>query len=160
MRIEKTIITTKINKLKTTAAVIASAVCFLSSCTDDTMFFSYHPVDNERWEKSDDLKFKIIASHYSGECESFVVLRSNEKYPFKNLSVNVETTIKDSTFTKRVDFDINSGIASGFRHNDYVMPVNKFMTDENDTIYVRIAHNMKHNVLHGITDVGIKITKH
>ena len=160
MRIEKTKILTRINKLKTTAAVIASAVCFLSSCTDDTVYFSYHPVDNERWEKSDDIKFSIVPSRYSGKCESFVVLRTNDRYPFKNLSVSVETIIRDTVFTKRVDFEVGRKTNSSFRHNDLVMPVSQFSVNENDTLHIRIAHNMKQNVLQGITDVGVKITKH
>ena len=159
MRIERTKILTKISKIITTAAVIAPAVCFLSSCTSDTVYFSYHPVDNERWEKSDDITFDVIPSRYSGRCASYVVMRTNDRYPFKNLSVSVETTTKDSTYKKRVDFDIVKSTGNGFRHNDYVMPLNKFTINENDTLHIRIAHNMKQNVLQGITDVGLKISK-
>ena len=159
MRIKRSKIIQKINKIMTTAAVTASAVCFLSSCSeDDTLYFSYEPVDNEKWEKSDDLHFTIAPQRYKGNCKSFVVLRMNEKYPFKNVSVNVETKLHGIKAVKRVDFDVRHN-HSGIRHNDYIMPVNKLYVEENDTIYVRIAHNMKTNMLHGITDVGIKVIK-
>ena len=159
MKIKKSKITQKITKVMTTAAVTASAVCFLSSCSDnDTLYFSYKPVDNERWEKSDDLHFVIAPQRYKGSCKGFVVLRMNDKYPYKNMSVNVETCLHGVKSIKRVDFDIRHD-NQGIRHEDYIMPVNKLYVDETDTVRVRISHNMKTNTLHGITDVGVKVIK-
>lgn len=149
----------KINKIMTTAAVIAPAVCFLSSCSSDTVYFSYQTVDDERWDKADNVSFEIVPSRQSGKCNGFVVLRMNDKYPYKNLSVNVETAMKGMPCRhRRVDFDVTRNY-QGIRHNDYIMPLDTFTLSEGDTLRIRIAHDMKRHVLRGITNVGVKIEK-
>ena len=143
----------------TTAAVIAPAVCFLSSCSDDTVYFSYQTVDDEQWEKSDNLYFDIVPKRHSGKCSGFVVLRMNDKYPFRNLSLNVETSGRGIPCRhKRVDFDVTRNYR-GIRHNDFIMPLDTFSVSEGDTLHIRIAHDMKKQVLRGITNVGVKLEK-
>lgn len=158
--IERIKITKKINKiLLTTAAVFASAVCFLSSCSSDTVYFSYQPVDSEHWDKSDDLNFDIVSSRNNGTCDSYIVLRTNDNYPFKNLSLYVETSIRNNKEVKQIDFDLTNSTGSSIRHNDYIVPFKKISLNENDTLHVRIVHNMQNAVLKGITNAGIKIVR-
>lgn len=159
MRTEKLKKITKIINIKTTAAVFASAVCFLSSCDSNTVYHSFQPIGSVQWEKSDGIYFDVVSAHYEGPCESFVVIRTNEKYPYKNLSVYVTSSLNDSTSAHRVDFDLTKDERRGIRHNDYIMPIRKFMIGGNDTIRVRISHNMQINKIEGITDVGIKVNK-
>ncbi len=140
--------------------MIASAVCFLASCGGDTLYFSYQPIDKGEWEKSDDVHFDVAMPQYEGRCKSFIVLRTNDTYPYKNLSVFVESRRKnDSMMVKRIDFDLTKSEAKGMRHNDYTIPFKEFNVNKDDTIHVRISHNMRTNLLKGITDVGIKIKR-
>lgn len=151
--------TTIINKILTTAAVIASAVCFLSSCSSDTVYNSYHPIDKGEWDKADGVSFDVIPARYEGACRSFVVVRTNGKYPYKNLSLFVQSSMNDDVTTSRIDFDLTKHKNDGIRHNDYIMPIREFMVGEGDTIHVRISHNMHSGIINGITDVGIKLEK-
>ena len=159
MRTERLKKITIINKILTTAAVFASAVCFLSSCDNSTIYNSFHPIDKTEWDKADGVCFDIIPSHYEGNCESYVVVRTNGKYPYKNLSLFVQSTLNDNVTTNRIDFDLTKYKNDGIRHNDYIMPIREFAVSKDDTIHVRISHNMQTNIIGGITDVGIRLDK-
>lgn len=143
----------------TTAGVTTAAVCFLSSCMSDTLYFSYKTVDDERWDKSDDVFFEFVPSRHEGRCRSYMLLRTNGNYPYKNLSLNIETKLKGSIRRSRLDFDVTPDPSSGFRHNDYIMPIDTFSVSEGDTLHIHVSHDMKKHILKGITDVGIKITE-
>lgn len=136
----------------------------LLSCTDGVNFDEYQHTSISGWEKNDTLTF--MTSHFT-ETGIYAInlgLRVNGTFPFTDLRLIVEQKLmkerKISTDTidcaltdKRGNF-----IGQGVSFYQYSFPINKIDVKEGDSIRIRVRHDMKREILPGISDIGIKIT--
>jgi gliding motility-associated lipoprotein GldH len=50
-------------------------------------------------------------------------------------------------------------LGDGVSHYQYLLPLNSLMLHQKERLRVAIRHNMKREILPGITDVGIRLTR-
>lgn len=48
----------------------------------------------------------------------------------------------------------------GISYYQYNFPINVYQLNKNDSIHVTIRHDMKREILPGISDIGLKVVKH
>lgn len=159
------------NKFLTILITVAMA---LACCNRTTVYHQYKHISPEGWNRTDTLYFHISTAKERVLLHEELELRTTCHYPFTNLSLIVEQIIypshTDTTFyssqnVRRVDtlncclIDKN-GLTTGKGIN-YIQ--NHFQLadigiNKGDSIDIIVHHNMRKEVLHGIADIGIRIT--
>lgn len=135
------------------------------SCNRKTVFYRYSHIPVSGWEKSDTLTFDIAAADASGKYKEEIGLRTNRIYPFVNLTLIVEQTVMPSRDTHCDTLNCHLISADGQSEGygvgsyQYLFNLKDINLDKGDSLHIRIRHDMRREILPGITDVGVKITK-
>lgn len=136
-----------------------------SSCDNGVVYDTYNHTQIEGWEKNDTLVFDVPRLVSSGRYRMEVGLRTNGTFPFTGLSVVVEQTVipgyKTFTDTLRCRLTDEKGNVLGrgvscFQYNFILSDVD---LAKGDSLHVRVRHIMKREILPGISDVGLKVTR-
>ncbi len=135
------------------------------SCDRKTVYAHYEHTDTYGWEKNDTLKFGIPPLKHSGIYHEELGIRHNFSYPFKRLTVSIEQTIypkgEKREYTANCNFIDEQGAkeSSGIVLFQYNRPVANLELQEGDSLHICIIHNMKREILPGISDIGIMLTE-
>ena len=147
---------------------LCSTMTFLSSCKDNLVYDQYIHTPISGWEKNDTLSFDIAPFDSTGAYEEQLGLRITGAYPFMSLTLIVEQSIYPNKSKKdkieKVDtiqcnLIDNNGITrgQGISYYQYNFPINIYQFHKNDSIHITIRHDMKREILPGISDIGIKV---
>ena len=137
----------------------------LVSCDNRTVFSHYESTPVRGWERNDTLSFYIESLQETGMYTEEVGLRITGDYPFMGLSLIVEQTIQPSNITivdtLNCDLIDESGHANGkgINHYQYLLPLTTLKLSKDESVHVAIRHCMKREILPGITDVGLKLSR-
>ena len=140
----------------------------LSSCKDALVYDSYVHTPIAGWEKNDMLSFDIPPLAEDGYYQEQLGLRITGAYPFMGLTLIVEqTTYKnkikdevkvDTVQCKLIDHNGNT-TGQGVSYYQYNFPIKIYRMSANDSIHVTIKHDMKREILPGISDIGFKLSR-
>lgn len=146
-------------------SVVVTMLLLFSSCDNGVVYDTYNHTQIEGWEKNDTLVFDVPRLVSSGRYRMEVGLRTNGTFPFTGLSVVVEQTVipgyKTFTDTLRCRLTDEKGNVLGrgvscFQYNFILSDVD---LAKGDSLHVRVRHIMKREILPGISDVGLKVTR-
>lgn len=146
------------------------ATMSLPSCKHSTVFDSYAHTPIAGWEKNDTLSFEVSPLLEPGHYKQSLGLRITGAYPFMGLTLIVEQTVYhrnrkipgeckiDTVNCQLID---NNGVSKGqgISYYQYNFPINIYQMHQGDSIHVAIRHDMKREILPGVSDIGIKISK-
>lgn len=131
-----------------------------TACEHRMVYNHYEHVTAAGWEKTDDISFDVRPVSSSGKYAELVELRINHDYPFTGLTLIVEQTIYpskvmrcDTLNCQLIDQQGNT-IGNGVSQYQYQFPLTTLRLAKNDSLHVSIRHDMKREILGGITDVG------
>ncbi len=137
----------------------------LTACRKDTVYFHYKHTPLSGWEKNDTLIFQPPAMKQAGTYKEALGLRISEGYPFMGLNLIIEQTVLPS-HEKRSDtlrcnvIDQQSNIqGQGVSQYQFLFPLTTINLKEGDKLYIAVRHDMKREILPGISDVGIRLTR-
>lgn len=137
----------------------------LSACNRKLVYDRYASTPISGWEKNDTLSFDIRPVSGTDTYYMWLGLRTSEDYPFTAVTLIVEQHIypKDTIVNDTVKCQITDrhGNASGSGVNflQYRFPVNSLQLQDGDSIHIRVRHDMKREILPGISDVGISLQR-
>lgn len=141
---------------------VAVAMAF-ASCNRSTIYSQYLHTPLSGWEKNDTLTFSIPRMQTDMELKAIIGLRITDAYPFKTVCLIVEKAISpdniiDSDTINCSLFD-NDGMSKGrgvscYQFNYHVSNMHLM---KGDSVAIHIRHNMKREILPGISDVGITL---
>lgn len=145
--------------------ILLGAVLALAACTRNRVYDRYAHTPVAGWERNDTLVFDVPPVAAAGDYVSRLGMRISGGYPFMGLTVVVEQTVLPS---RRVTADtlacqlINAdgtprGRGMGFYQ--YSFPVTAGHLDKGDSLHVTIRHNMRREILPGISDVGFQLSR-
>lgn len=140
------------------------AVC-LASCTTNTVYDSYSHTPLTGWEKNDTLTFCVPKLREAGLYNQSVGLRMTNAFPFTSISLIVEQRIlpKGRVVTDTLKCHITDArgnfLGDGVSSYQYLVPLRKEMLNKGDSLRITIRHNMKREILPGVSDVGFKISR-
>lgn len=145
------------------AALILSVL--FAACNDKKVYDTFHHTPLAGWEKNDSLSFDVPKLKTSGRYLSTLALRIDDEYPFMGLTLIVEQTVHPS-HTKHVD-TLNCALigtngipkGQGIGYYQYAFGVTSMNLQKGDSLHISVRHNMKREILPGISNVGVSLTK-
>ena len=143
----------------------------LASCNGNVAYDKYAHTPISGWEKNDVLTFDIDSLDASGTYDRKLGLRVTEAYPFMKLTLIVETkcyvkgnalqepTIKNDTVVCRLinEKGVTTGQGISLYQYDYAIPAATYQ--EGDSLHIEVRHDMKREILPGISDIGLKMIR-
>lgn len=136
-----------------------------TACDRKTIFHQYNHTAATGWERSDTMFYNVGKINGSGAFKEEIDLRLNGTYPFLGLCIIVEHTIYPANITTfdtlncsfdRPDIKYKS---NGISYRQYRYHLKDINLTESDSVTIRLRHNMMREVLPGIADIGVKLTK-
>ncbi len=137
----------------------------LVGCNRKTIYSHYEHTPIDGWENNDTLSFTVTPIRSDGTYSENVGLRISSMFPFTGLTLIVHQQVlpyglmrSDTLHARLISQD---GIiqGQGISHFQYDFHIADLHLKANDTLLVKIHHNMKRELLPGVSDVGITLTK-
>ena len=153
------------NNSKCIALLAAMLLLVLSACNRKLVYDRYLSTPISGWEKNDTLSYDIRPVSGTDTYDMWLGLRTSEAYPFTAITLIVEQHIypKDTIVNDTVNCKLTArhGNASGTGVNfhQYRFPVTELQLQDGDSIHIRVRHDMKREILPGISDVGISLRR-
>lgn len=135
-----------------------------AGCNRKTLYHRYAHTPLTEWERADTLKFSMKPAVRSAVVQRDVEVRISEQYPFQSLNLVIEQTTLPSNVVRRDTLDCklidpNGNIlGDGITLFQYRFHLPDTSLSEGDSVSISIHHNMKREMLPGISDVGIRLT--
>ncbi len=144
--------------------MITVALAF-AACNSKTVYSHYEPTPIEGWERSDTLVYKDIVIKATADYKEEIGLRINDAFPFRSIFLEVEQHVrpmnlfKTDTLSCRL-IDRNGNVKGrGLSYYQYNFHLTTLHLNAGDTLDIRIRHHMKREILPGIANVGMTISK-
>jgi gliding motility-associated lipoprotein GldH len=140
-------------------------VLLFTACKRSTVYFHFEDVPESGWEKNDLVSFDLDKQTSDATYQEELALRINSKYPFMRLTLIVEQTIYPASHTITDTLNCNlidergNAIAKGISQHQYLFPLKNLQLQRADSVHLSVHHNMKREILPGITSIGIKLSK-
>ena len=136
----------------------------LASCNRKTVYYHYEHAPVSGWEKTDVLDF-YIPSVSAGTYREELGLRIDKSFPFMGLCLVIKQTILPSGYVHSdtlncslIDEEGNNK-GPGLSYYQYNFHVNTLQLQDGDSLHITVKHNMKREIMPGISDVGIRLDK-
>lgn len=147
----------------------------LVACNGKTIYSHYEPTPIEGWERSDTLVYSNIVIKATADYKEEIGLRINDAFPFRSLFLVVEQhvrhngqwsvvngqqpIVKTDTLSCRL-IDKNGNVKGrGLSYYQYNFHLTTLRLNAGDTLDIRIRHHMKREILPGIANVGMTLSK-
>lgn len=141
------------------------AVLAICSCDETVVYDSYRHISTAGWERNDTLVYDVKPVAHSGNYTEELGLRLDGNYPFMQLWMVVEQTILPSrmvhTDTVTCDVTTHNGTPLGHGVNLYqhAVPIGSVSLAEGDSLHIVVRHCMRRELLSGISEVGVKLSR-
>lgn len=140
-------------------------VLLLTGCKQSTVYYHFENTSESGWEKNDELHFVVDSISADATYQEELALRISNRYPFMRLSLIVEQTVYPAgkTMVDTLDCslidDRGNAIGQGVSQYQYLFLLKNLELHRGDSLHLAVHHDMKREILPGITSVGIRIKK-
>lgn len=145
--------------------MVVMAVAVLVACADTRSFDHYEHTDVQGWSRSDAVTFDV-QPQWKGIYSMQLGLRATQDYPYRNLSVVVETTVLPRKECRRdtVSCTLNDDLGRMTGNNGVSLAetqhvVNELHLQQGDSLHITVHHLMRYETLPGVSEVGIRLDK-
>ena len=138
----------------------------IASCHERKVYDHYTPTPLEGWAKDDTVTFLLPKAETEGVYGMDLKLRSNGSYPFMGITLIVEKTFFPSLFKSTDTIPCllreENGMPrqQGVSYYQNIFHIGEIHLNSGDSLQVTVRHDMKRELLPGIGDVGIMLTKY
>lgn len=143
--------------------VLLTAV--LTACEWNTVYNHYEHTPIAGWEKNDTLNFIVGPLKDGGDYVEEVGVRISGDYPFTGLNLIVEQLLlpshekrSDTLCCSLIDEQGNAK-GRGISHYQYLFHLTTLKVEPDGQLHIAIRHDMKREILPGIADIGIKLSR-
>lgn len=152
------------NKLLLKTLFSALILLLLCACESKMCYSHYEHIDNDGWERGDTVFFKIPPVKEAGVYQLAVGVRSRLSYPYQTLVLNVHHTILPKTDSRGRSitcpiYDETGETDNGIAYTQHEFPLDTISLSQNDSIHIAVTHLMRQWQIHGISDIGISLTR-
>lgn len=151
-------------KQKTAFIMVAIATMVLSvACHNTTIYNDYQHTHLKGWKKNNRLNFHVPPMQDAATCQQYIGIRLTDLYPFQTLSLIIQQTIypENETLSDTLNFEVideqGQLRGNGLNISQMELPFRSVTLKEGDSIHVTIQHNMRRDILEGISDIGLRI---
>jgi len=146
-------------------ALILMAGVLLCACGQQKVYSRFQHVSETGWEKADTISFSIPPVAEGGLFLEEMGLRINTTFPFQSLTLQVSQTIfpegrqeKYTVFCPLVDKE-GDRTGAGISLFQYTFPIHDITLNHGDSVQINVLHCMKREIMMGITEVGITLSR-
>ncbi len=146
-------------------ALILFCIIFFSACNEHKVYDKFRETPMSGWEKNDTLKYDVPRVKVGGSYHIGLSMRIGNNFPFKSITLIVEQTIfpshKKNTKSVKCNVIDNNGRATGrgIGIYQYDFDVTTLNLHANDSLHICIRHNMKREIIPGVSNVGIYVSR-
>ncbi len=143
------------------AVSIYLTVATFLSCSSNVVYASYEHSPLSGWERNDTLVFNVPAVTVPSTYRQRIGLRMTGSFPFTSLSLIVEQRIYPSgkvvadTLKCPVTDERGNFLGDGISAFQYSFELREMALNVGDSLHVTVRHNMKREILPGVSDVGL-----
>lgn len=155
----------KTKGLLSVAMASVLVVILLTACDHRVVYDRYQSTPLAGWEKNDTLSFAIPSLEKTAIYRAVLGVRTTDAYPFTSITLIVEQEIlparrfvSDTICCHLTDAQGNV-LGDGISYRQYQFDISTQQLQEGDSLHVVVRHNMKREILPGVSDVGIRLTK-
>ncbi|MDR1526115.1 MAG: gliding motility lipoprotein GldH [Dysgonamonadaceae bacterium] len=149
-----------------TRYIIALFICLLlPACSQPEVFSEFRSFSDARWDKREAIRFETSIRDISVPYRVMIELRNNDYYPFRNLWLFIEYqtpggSVRTDTLCTDLADAYGKWYGTGISLYSYSFPyqINVQYPDTGTYSYT-IRQGMRADVLKGITDIGLRISK-
>ena len=140
-------------------------VVFSVTACDHKVYDHYCHTPVAGWEKNDTLCYDIAPMQQQGMYQLGVGLRLSNAYPFMGITLIVEQTVwpQRRTLIDTVECRLvgqhGKHKQHGISYFQYTQPIGKLSLQAGDSLHITVRHDMQRDILPGVSDVGIFMTK-
>ena len=144
--------------------VVLLALIVLCGCQQQVAYHEFRHIYEPGWDKSDTIHFETRSLSAGGSYRLDAELRTDKNYPFQKLTIEIEQTVYPSKekYHDVIDCDLISeeGVieGDGISYFQYQFHVRDLSLHQGDSVHICLTHNMKREIMPGITDVGIRLS--
>lgn len=137
----------------------------LLSCTGRKVYDTYHHTFISGWDRGEVLSYDVPKVKTASKYSTMLGLRVSDVYPFQSLTLIVEQTVYPKKITRRDTlncqiYDSRGTIrGKGISYFQYHYQVSQMNLQEGDSLHVTVRHDMRREIIPGIADVGIEISR-
>lgn len=137
----------------------------LAACNRRLVYDKYQSTPVAGWEKNDTLSFSISPVDSTASYEARLGLRVTDAYPFTALTLIVEQhvypggEVRVDTVQCQLADGRGNATGKGLSYHQYQFPVATVQLQHGDSIHVRVRHDMKREILPGVSDVGMSLRR-
>lgn len=148
-----------------TWVVLLAAVLLLCACHRQKVYSHFQHVSATGWEKTDTFFFVIPPMTEDGTYREELGLRIDNTFPFQSLTLEITQTIfpkgGKKSYTKACPLIDKKGNmkGAGVSYFQYTFPIDDIRLNRDDSIHISLIHNMKREIMPGVSDVGITLTR-
>ena len=155
------------NSKHTLLYIIALAfLCVLvTACNKKTVYYHYEHTSLAGWDKNDTLTFALGPVSAPGSFVEEIGLRVSGEYPFTRLNLIVEQK-NQSKQLLRVDTLVCDLVnekgnmeGQGVSQYQYLFRLSAMDLEEGEQLFVAVRHDMKRDILPGISDIGLRLVR-
>lgn len=145
---------------------IAAIACSLAACNHSPIYSHYQDLPVKGWHQDSVLQYAVDITDSTATYDILLMIRNNETYPYQNLWLFVSEGTTDGCIlhdTIECYLADNHGrwLGSGIR--TYELPLYYSIGhhfSQNGEYVFTLQQGMREEYLRGITNIGLKITKH
>ena len=144
---------------------MAAMLIMIAACNRRLVYDKYVSTPVAGWEKNDTLSFEISPVDSAASYQSYLGLRITDAYPFTALTLIVEQhvyprdEIKIDTVHCQLTDDRGNATGNGLSYHQYKFPITLMQLQHGDSIHVRVRHDMKREILPGVSDIGMSLRR-
>lgn len=148
------------------ASALAFAIAVMAGCTGNMVYDKYEHTLVSGWEKNDTITFRVPKAKVAGDHQATLMLRTNDSYPFMSLTLVVEQkvspseTIYTDTLKCTLTDEHGNNKGQGVSYHQFTFPIRTLPLLVGDSLTIRVRHNMKREILPGVSDVGYSLLLH
>lgn len=142
-----------------------AALSAVTACESGTVYNSFKNTALSGWEKNDTLFFSISPVEMPGKYNEEIGLRINGDYPFTGVTLIIEQTVIPDGGTRcdtlKCALTDSKGRVSGhgISYYQYMFPLACIDLARGDSLQVSVRHVMKREILPGIANIGLRLSR-
>lgn len=150
---------------KYTLLYIIAVMLLLTACDGQTVYNHYEHTLLSGWERNDTLTFCVPGMEGGGSYAEDIGVCINGKYPFRDICLVIEQTIfpSQTVYLDTLDCSLidkqGHAIGQGISQYQYLFPLRRLQLEKGDSLRIAIRHDMKREILPGIANIGVKLSK-
>lgn len=145
--------------------MVLAVALTLGACNRSAVFSKYKSTSLAGWERNDTLTFEVKPVEAEMEIIETLGLRVNDSYPFKALCLIVDQTVfpERSTMSDTINCvlfnDDGKTKGSGVSYYQFNYNLTNRRLAKGDSLLIMIRHNMKREIIPGVSDVGVTLKR-